>query len=469
MQTQKAYGFGCISRNERYIALCEPRTRERSDIFLYDTDQMQLRRLTTNDGASCFWASCFDWNCKYLYYTTDRNSDYLYVERIELETGRTEQIVKADCDCYLAFSPGGEYQIITRDRDYLFQIEISHVESGKRLPFSVRPGEGVAGFNFSLSGRRMVFYLKSDLRPGDLCVFDLQSVTARQLTNSLTPEIDSIDLVDSEIVCYRSFDGLEIPSLLWKPRHVSSVNKAPGLVYVHGGPGGQSRKGYDGGIQFLVNQGYVVLAPNYRGSSGHGKTFRALDNGKHTRDPLLDCIEAGRYLASLDYVESSKVGIMGASYGGFLTLSALTFHPHEFAAGIDLFGPSNWQRTLASFPPYWKSALMDFYRKIGDPATDGEILKQISPLFHADAIVKPLLVLQGANDPRVLKCESDEIVEAIRRKNGVVVYDVFDDEGHGFTRKTNQIYAYQRIIDFLDRYLKGDVKAIESEVAAAYR
>ncbi len=158
---------------------------------------------------------------------------------------------------------------------------------------------------------------------------------------------------------------------------------------------------------------------------------------------------------------------MGASYGGFLTLSALTFHPHEFAAGIDLFGPSNWQRTLVSFPPYWKSALVDFYRKIGDPATDDEILKKISPLFHADAIVKPLLVLQGANDPRVLKCESDEIVEAIMRKNGVVEYVVFDDEGHGFTRKTNRKYAYERIINFLDRYLKGEVRANESGIVAA--
>jgi dipeptidyl aminopeptidase/acylaminoacyl peptidase len=465
----EGYEFGCISADGRYIALGEPRTRERADIFLYDTEQKQLRRLTTHDDDSCYWASCFDWNSKYLYYTTDRNSDYLYVERIELKTGRIEQIVKDDCNCSIAFSPGGKYQIITRDRDYLFQIEITHVESGERVPFSGRPGEGVAGFSFSLSGRRMVFYLKSDLRPGDLCVFDLQTLSARQFTNSLTPEIDSSDLVDSETVRYCSFDGLEIPSLLWKPRHVSALNKAPALVYVHGGPGGQSRKGYDGETQFLVNQGYVVLAPNYRGSSGHGKTFRALDNGKHTQDPLLDCIEAGRYLASLDYVDSSKVAIMGASYGGFLTLAALTFHPHEFAAGIDLFGPSNWHRTLASFPPYWKSALVDFYRKVGDPTTDGEILKKISPLFHADAIVKPLLVLQGTNDPRVLKCESDELVEAIKRKNGIVEYVVFDDEGHGFTRKTNRIYAYQRIINFLDRYVKGGVTMSESGVAAAQR
>jgi dipeptidyl aminopeptidase/acylaminoacyl peptidase len=462
----EGYEFGCISPDERYIALAEPGTRETSDLDLYDTAQMQLRRAVTHDGDSCIWASCFDWNSKYLYYRTNRDSEYFYVERLELGTGERKQIVKDNCDCSLSFSPDGKHQTITRDQEYLFQIEISLIESGERIPFSVNTGEGVAGFSFSRSGQRMLFYLKSDLRPGDLCVFDLQSQRAQQLTNSLTPEIDSADLVDSEIVRFQSFDGLEIPSLLWKPRQLNAVNKGPGLVYVHGGPGGQIRKGYDGGIQFLVNQGYVVLAPNYRGSSGHGKTFRALDNGNHAQDPLSDCIAAGRYLASLDYVESSKVGIMGASYGGFLTLSALTFYPQEFAVGIDMFGPSNWQRTLASFPPYWNSALVDFYRKIGDPATDGEVLRKISPLFHADAIVKPLLVLQGANDPRVLKYESDEIVEAIRRKNGIVEYVVFDDEGHGFTRKTNQIYAYQRIVDFLDRHLKAEVTGSSSGVAA---
>jgi dipeptidyl aminopeptidase/acylaminoacyl peptidase len=145
---------------------------------------------------------------------------------------------------------------------------------------------------------------------------------------------------------------------------------------------------------------------------------------------------------------------MGASYGGFLALSALTFYPHEFAAGVDLFGPTNWQRTLESFPPYWRSSLVDFYRKIGDPRIDSDTLKKISPVFHADAITDPLLVLQGANDPRVLKSESDAIVESIRKRKGIVEYVVFEDEGHGFSKKANQIKAYRRILAFLERYVK---------------
>jgi dipeptidyl aminopeptidase/acylaminoacyl peptidase len=465
----EAHEFGCISRDEKYIALSEPPTRESSGIFLYNTWSSELRRLTTLEDRSSFWPSCFDSNSEYLYYRTNKDSEFFFVERIELATGKTEQIVKADCNCYVSFSPDWKYQMVTRDQDSLFQLEIRCLESGKRVSFPDFPGEGIAGFNFSGSGKRLAFYVKGDRRPGDLYVYDFSTQRARKLMGSLTAEINSADLAASETISYHSFDGLEIPSVLWKPNQATALNKVPALIYVHGGPGGQTRKEYQATIQFLVNHGYAVLAPNYRGSSGYGKTFRALDNGKHAQDPLRDCIEAGRFLVSLDYVESSKVGIMGASYGGFLTLSALTFYPQQFAVGIDLFGPSNWQRTLESFPPYWKSALTDFYRKIGDPRTESEILKKISPLFHADRITRPLLVLQGANDPRVLKSESDEIVEAIRKKNGVVEYVVFDDEGHGFTKKTNQMYANQRIVEFLDRYLKGNPEATENGLVAASR
>ena len=447
--------FGCISRDERYIALGEPRTREHSNIFLYDLASKELRCLTSHEGDGCFWPCCFDWTSECLYYRTNRDSDFYYVERMELATGNIKPIAKANCDCYFSFSPGGRYQIVSRDQDSVLRVDISCVESARQVSLPDVATEGVTGLNFSRSGKAMAFYVDTDRSPGNLYVYDFSSRVARKLTDSLAPEIDPADLVDSETIHYRSFDGLSIPALLWKPHDASVANKVPALVYVHGGPGGQTRKGYNARIQFLVNHGYAVFAPNYRGSSGYGKTFRSLDNGTHAQAPLLDCIEARRYLASLDYVAGEKIGILGGSYGGFLTLSALIVYPEEFAAGIDLFGPSNWQRTLESFPPYWKSSLDDFYRKIGDPRTEAETLRKISPLFHAEAITKPLLVLQGANDPRVLKSESDEIVAAIRKKGGVVEYIVFEDEGHGFTKKKNQTYAYQAIVEFLDRYLRG--------------
>jgi dipeptidyl aminopeptidase/acylaminoacyl peptidase len=204
-----------------------------------------------------------------------------------------------------------------------------------------------------------------------------------------------------------------------------------------------------------VNHGYVVLAVNNRGSSGYGKTFYKMDDQKHGEADLDDCVEAKNYLIGLGYVDPERVGIIGGSYGGYMVLAALTFRPDVFAVGVDLFGISNWVRTLESIPPWWESFRNALYEEMGDPATDKERLHRISPLFHAENIQKPLMVLQGANDPRVLKQESDEIVEAVK-KNGVPVeYVLFDDEGHGFRRKENRITGYEAILVFLDEHLKG--------------
>jgi dipeptidyl aminopeptidase/acylaminoacyl peptidase len=196
---------------------------------------------------------------------------------------------------------------------------------------------------------------------------------------------------------------------------------------------------------------------NNRGSSGYGKTFYKMDNRNHGEKDLQDCVWGKKYLASLPYVDSSKIGIIGGSYGGYMTLAALCFEPNEFKAGIDLFGVANWLRTLKEVPPYWESFKKALYEEIGDPNTADTVrLKQFSPLLHAGNIKKPLMVLQGANDPRVLKIESDEVVEAVK-KNGVPVeYVVFPDEGHGFLKKENEIKGYGQILQFLDKHLKGD-------------
>jgi dipeptidyl aminopeptidase/acylaminoacyl peptidase len=195
---------------------------------------------------------------------------------------------------------------------------------------------------------------------------------------------------------------------------------------------------------------------NNRVSGGYGKTFFLADDQKHGREPLWDCVEAKNYLKTFGYVDEKKIGIMGGSYGGYMVLAALAFKPDEFSAGVDLFGISNWIRTLQSIPPYWEAERKSLYTEIGDPNTQVDMLREISPLFHADKITKPLLVLQGKNDPRVIKPESDEIVDAIKKKNGVIEYVVFDNEGHGFTKKANEIHAYKSILDFLDKYLKGN-------------
>ena len=212
-------------------------------------------------------------------------------------------------------------------------------------------------------------------------------------------------------------------------------------------------------IQYLVNHGYAVLAINNRGSSGYGKTFYKLDNKDHGYGDLKDCLWAKKWLSQQSYIDSNAIGIEGGSYGGNMVLNAMCMHPNEFKAGVDLFGVANWIRTLNSIPPYWEAFRKALYIEMGDPSTsDSILLKKTSPLFNYQSINKPLIVFQGENDVRVLKVESDEIVEGVK-KNGVPVeYIVYPGEGHGFTKKENLITTDEKTLAFLEKYLKPGSK-----------
>jgi len=316
----------------------------------------------------------------------------------------------------------------------------------------------VTGGIVSRSEKRLGFTLNGDRSPSDLYTLAFGQGAPVRLTTSLPPEMDPADLVDTEVVRFKSFDGMAIPNILLKPHQATPAAKAPALIWVHGGPGGQTTRGYSAFVQYLVNHGYVLLGINNRGSSGYGKSFLAADDQKHGREPLWDCVEAKKYLASLPYVDPSRIGIIGGSYGGYMVLAGLAFKPDVFDVGVDIFGVSNWVRTLENIPAWWEAQRKALYAELGDPATQKEMLREISPVFHADKIRKPLIVLQGANDPRVVKAESDDIVAAVK-KNGVPVeYVVFPDEGHGFSKRANEIAGYGAVLRFLDEHLKGKPK-----------
>ncbi|MCK5574843.1 MAG: S9 family peptidase, partial [Sphingomonadales bacterium] len=274
-------------------------------------------------------------------------------------------------------------------------------------------------------------------------------------TSALNRDVNPDDLVDAEVVRYTSFDDLQIPGILYKPVGASAANKVPALVWVHGGPGGQSRRGYRAAIQHLVNHGYAVHAANNRGSSGYGKTFYHMDDKRHGDVDLKDIVYARTYLEGLDWVDGSKVGIIGGSYGGYMVGAALAFEPEAFDVGVNIFGVMNWPRTLKSIPPWWASFRKSLYDELGDPEVEEERLMSISPLFHTQNIAKPLLVVQGANDPRVLQVESDELVAKVRANGVPVEYVLFPDEGHGFRKRENRITASNAYVRFLDQYLKG--------------
>ncbi|HKR11097.1 MAG TPA: S9 family peptidase [Pyrinomonadaceae bacterium] len=449
--------FGDISNDKKYIAFQKNGgSQADSDVYLFNTATREMKNITQHTGDVANSPQAFDVNSKYLYYLSDAGAEYQYVARYDLSTGKSEKVEQAPWDfAYTYFSRTGKYRVTALNEDARTKITIYDQATGKPVPLPQLPNGVITGVNISPSEKLMAFYLNGDRSPSNLYVYNFATKKATKLTESLNPEINAADLVESEVIRYKSFDGMQIPSILYKPKQASAQQKAPAVLLIHGGPGGQTRVGYSPLTQYLVNHGYVVLGVNNRGSSGYGKTFFAADDGKHGREPLWDCIEAKKYLATLGYVDEKKIGIMGGSYGGYMVLAALAFKPEEFAVGVDIFGVSNWVRTLQSIPPYWESFRKSLYKEVGDPEKDLENLRATSPLFHADKIVKPLIVLQGANDPRVIKAESDEIVESIKKRNGVVEYVLFDNEGHGFTKKANEIRAYKSILDFLDRYLKN--------------
>lgn len=301
--------------------------------------------------------------------------------------------------------------------------------------------------------------------------------TARTLTEFYTsrPELEGAPLVAMHPVEITARDGLTLPSYLTLPAGSDpdgdgKPNKpVPMVLFVHGGPWARDDYGYNGYHQWMANRGYAVLSVNFRGSTGFGKKFTSagdLQWGRKMHDDLIDGVA---WAVKNGVTSKDQVAIMGGSYGGYATLAGLTFTPDEFACGVDIVGPSNLQTLLKTIPPYWIAGIQQFYQRMGNPKTPEGValLKAASPLYKADQIKKPLLIGQGANDPRVNKAESDQIVAAMKAKNIPVTYVLFPDEGHGFAKPTNNIAFNAVAENFLKACLKGRAEPIGNTFKAS--
>lgn len=455
-QNDQGISVSRISPNGRYLALRRKNSNKDIDLLLLDLEDKSRSLLDISNAqeSTSVEALSFSADSQSIYYSTDGKGEFTQAWRYHLQKKSHELVIESDWDVrFVYFSKSGRYRVSGINADASTQVTIVDTDTQKILPLPSLPAGNISSVRFSQDESHLLFYLSSDTSPKDLFVWPIGDVKAKQLTHSLSKKIDSTNLVESQVVHFKSFDGLEIPGILYKPKQASAQQPVPAMIWVHGGPGGQSRRGYNAGMQHLINHGYAIFAVNNRGSSGYGKTFYHLDDKKHGQDDLQDIIYGKKYLQNLSWVKADKIGVMGGSYGGYLTAAALAFAPEVFEVGIDIFGVTNWVRTLNSIPPWWESYKKGLYDEMGDPATDGERHKAISPLFHADNIVKPLMVIQGANDPRVLQVESDEMVEAVKKNDVPVRYVLFPDEGHGFKKRKNRITASQAYLEFLQEYL----------------
>jgi dipeptidyl aminopeptidase/acylaminoacyl peptidase len=344
-------------------------------------------------------------------------------------------------------------QAVAFERDRLeWQVLDKSLTADFKALAAVRAGD----FSFlsrDLADRTWLVAYVTDDGPVYYYSYDRASKAATLLFSS-RPKLEGLPLAKMQPISFAARDGLEIHGYLTLPVGVEPKN-LPAVLLVHGGPWARDTWGFNGWAQWLANRGYAVLQVNYRGSEGYGKKFLNAGNrewGGKMHDDLIDAVE---WLKARGIADPSRIAIMGGSYGGYATLVGMSFTPKVFACGVDLVGPSNLVTLMKTVPPYWKPIMNIFRHRVGDLETEQAFLESRSPLTRADQIVRPLLIGQGANDPRVKQSESDQIVQSMRRRGKEVRYWVYADEGHGFARPENRLHFFAVSEKFLAHWLGG--------------
>jgi dipeptidyl aminopeptidase/acylaminoacyl peptidase len=378
----------------------------------------------------------------------DRGHDHHYVEVIDLETGAREPLIHLEWGIeHAALSADRGILAYTVNEDGYSRFHARNLAANRELEFPQMPAGVCMQFAVSRDGRRVAGLVGTGTRPFDVYVADLRQQLVSRVTESFLGGIPEVELVEPELVRYPTFDGLQVPAWLYRPKHADG--RLPVLLSIHGGPEAQERTQVTRSspfYQYLLSRGVAILAPNIRGSTGYGMAYQKLIHRDWGGAELKDIEHAARWLREQTWVDSERIAIYGASFGGFATLSAMTRLPDYWRCGIDLVGPANLVTFARAVPPHWRSSMKKW---VGDPDQDAEMLMQRSPISHVEGVRAPLLVLQGARDPRVVKPESDQMVETLRALGRDVEYHVFEDEGHDFSKRANQVQAYRLIAAFL--------------------
>lgn len=404
----------------------------------------------------------FNKDNKRVYIQTNKgDTDLIQLELLDVATGKTEKVEsdplgKVDFDG-ASFSDITHEIIATTYEDD--RVRIYWKDKGYEKDYNnikKQLGDREIAFNSSTADEtKFIVATYSDIDPGTVWLYDRKTGNLTTLYQ-VREKLDRKALAPMTSVRYKSSDGLEIPAYLTLPKGVAAKN-LPVVVVPHGGPWGRDSWGYNSLAQFLANRGYAVLQPNFRASTGYGKKFLNGGNNEWGQKMQDDITWGVKYLVGQGIADPKRVGIMGGSYGGYATLAGVAFTPDVYAAGVAIVAPSNLQTLLESIPPYWEAIRTVFYKRMGNPNTPDGLaqMKRQSPLYSADKIKTPLMVVQGANDPRVNKREADQIVIALRDRNYPVEYLVAPDEGHGFARPVNNSAMFAASEKFLAKHLGG--------------
>lgn len=450
-----------------------------NDLYLIDVKTKAAKHLTPHTEATQYGDVHFLPDNKTLVFGTNEKREFYNLAEMSLKGAgyptATEIADKVrviddtnwDLDASKV-SPHSDYFAYTINNKGFSELYLRKIETdGKPLISTVGtkaeqialPAKGiVSGLEFSDDGGKLAFSFSSAKYNTDVWVYDLETKKLNQITKSSRSGIPQDSFVEPRLIKFKSFDGREIPAWFYIPlftiyedKNSKPVIPLRVIVSVHGGPEGQERPGFNPLYQYYLSRGYAILATNVRGSTGYGKTFSHLDDVEKREDSVKDLTSAVEWLKSSGGANPNKIAVMGGSYGGYMTLAAVTLYPDLFAAAVDTVGIVNWESFLKNTSGYRRRQREVEYGMLDK---DLEFLRRISPIAKVDKIKTPLFVIAGKNDPRVPYTEAEQVVKALKDRNAIVEYKLYEDEGHGIAKLKNRLDLYPRVADFLDKYMK---------------
>ena len=422
-----------------------------NNVYLVDFAAAREHSLTPHDPPASFDNARFSVDAGHVYLVSNRDKDMACLCRLPLDDGENWHTLRARDDAELvefAISPKDESAAIVWNIAGRNELELVNLPNGDKKCEIELPGEIVEDLRFSPDGSSLAICVTGSRLPMDIWVLDIGTLSLRQLTRSPRIGVQLEGLGSAQLLRYTGHDGLPLTGWLYAPRDIDAP--FPTVFSFHGGPEGQEQPRFRYDYQALLSRGIAVFAPNVRGSSGFGKRFVNLDNGALRFDAIRDISSTVQHLIDSGMAEAGKLGIMGGSYGGYMTMAGLTEFPELFAAGVNLYGVVNFKTFFERTEPWMASISKVEY---GDPDSEGDLLDALSPIHKLERVVAPTLVLHGANDTNVPVYEAEQVVEELRKRHVPVEYILFPDEGHGFRNEQNRIASVSAIVDWFVKYL----------------
>ena len=454
LQNTDSYNWpAALSPNGRYLLYNKLKGLSDNHLWMLDLETGEAKDVGTPGAYAAYTGPAFMHQKDAFFLCSDEDSEFKYLAYYDIATGKMEKMYAPEWDVEtLSVSPDDRYLAMFINEDGYDTLKVYDLEREQFVNIP-QPPKGVCGYwriSWSHEGHKLLFTLTTGSMPANLWLLDMDAQTLARVTTSAMEGIDPDELVNAELCHYTSFDGLTVPYWYYKAPG-QQAGPRPVLIDIHGGPEGQERPMFAALTEYLVSRGISIVAPNVRGSVGYGKTYTHLDDVEKRLDSVRDIDSLVKHLIETGIAAEGRIAVMGGSYGGFMTLSCVARYPDLWAAGIDVVGMTNLVTFLENTSEYRRSHRESEY---GTLANDRETLYNVSPIAKVNDIKAPLMVIHGANDPRVPVTEADMIVENVKSRGVEVKYLRYEDEGHGLAKRKNQLDCYPQVVAFLKKHLR---------------